>query len=716
MRIVSLEVSGFRGFAGTAKFDLAADAIILVGVNGQGKTSFFDALLWGITGSVPRLRVEDKGLLSLYSESGEFRVSLKLQDTEGNSYQMVRSFDGAKQNLKLTVNADVFSQDAARLRLLELLWPGSADSTDGEASLTSAFVRSIYLQQDLVRQFIDADDEQQRFSVIGELLGAGQVTELQLQLERSKVAWVKALNSRIAELAAVRERLAALEAQLAKLDRVARPSALTIERWTGWWKQLNSLEKSDSHPPAPESNEAPTLLDSAIRRIQALQNANERSRQSADTLLKELHSHQETISPDASVLDAEIGIARSSLDQLRQALVVAEGRATEFRKLIVQRKEERAELSALAQLALRHLGETCPVCNQSYDVQATRQRLSALAQELSSTSRVEDTEVQGAVTKAADAVAHSEGALIALVSRQQKARESVREYESWVAGRDRTLRQLGIVAKGDEEIAPRLNAFVAEAQLRATALQQLMREGEQLALLLAHATEQTRRAELEKDVLNVRSTAEDLAGNVSKHEETERLASLLLDGLREASTEVVEKQLRRIEPLLQRIFARIDAHPAFRAVRFLTRFSNRRGRLYTEMLDPLSDVTSESPAVVLSSSQMNALAVSVFIALNLGLPRRPLDAVLLDDPLQSLDDVNLLGLVDLLRRTKDQRQLIVSTHDPRFGKLLERKLRAVHQNQRTTAIEFSDWHREGPTYSQRDVSRDERPMRIAVAS
>ena len=113
---------------------------------------------------------------------------------------------------------------------------------------------------------------------------------------------------------------------------------------------------------------------------------------------------------------------------------------------------------------------------------------------------------------------------------------------------------------------------------------------------------------------------------------------------------------------------------------------------------------------------MNALAVSVFIALKLGLPRRPLDAVLLDDPLQSLDDVNLLGLVDLLRRTKDQRQLIVSTHDPRFGKLLERKLRAVHQNQRTTAIEFSDWHREGPTYSQRDVSRDERPMRIAVAS
>jgi len=45
MRLHSLEVSGFRGFAAEQHFDLDADAVIVVGTNGNGKTSLFDAIL-----------------------------------------------------------------------------------------------------------------------------------------------------------------------------------------------------------------------------------------------------------------------------------------------------------------------------------------------------------------------------------------------------------------------------------------------------------------------------------------------------------------------------------------------------------------------------------------------------------------------------------------------------------------------------------------------
>lgn len=87
----------------------------------------------------------------------------------------------------------------------------------------------------------------------------------------------------------------------------------------------------------------------------------------------------------------------------------------------------------------------------------------------------------------------------------------------------------------------------------------------------------------------------------------------------------------------------------------------------------------------------------------------------MDDPLQSLDDINLLGLVDLLRRTKDARQLVVvSTHDPRFGALLERKLRPIGSSQRTIVIEFEGWGRKGPICYERSLSRDNHPMKIAV--
>ncbi len=118
---------------------------------------------------------------------------------------------------------------------------------------------------------------------------------------------------------------------------------------------------------------------------------------------------------------------------------------------------------------------------------------------------------------------------------------------------------------------------------------------------------------------------------------------------------------------------------------------------------------------LLSSSQMNALAVSIFLSLNLGVSSLPLSTAMLDDPLQSLDDVNLLGLIDLLRRLTFRRQLIVSTHDSRFGQLLQRKLRPVAEGQRTRVIELEGWGRNGPQLRSYDVDDDIRGMRIDAA-
>ena len=88
---------------------------------------------------------------------------------------------------------------------------------------------------------------------------------------------------------------------------------------------------------------------------------------------------------------------------------------------------------------------------------------------------------------------------------------------------------------------------------------------------------------------------------------------------------------------------------------------------------------------------------------------------MLDDPLQSLDDVNLLGLIDLLRRLTFRRQLIISTHDSRFGELLQRKLRPVAEDQRTRVIVLEGWGRNGPQSRSYDVDRDIRGLRIVAA-
>jgi DNA repair exonuclease SbcCD ATPase subunit len=246
------------------------------------------------------------------------------------------------------------------------------------------------------------------------------------------------------------------------------------------------------------------------------------------------------------------------------------------------------------------------------------------------------------------------------------------------------------------------------------ALAEARQRGEELALALARAGQRARQSELEREIGELRNALETARRDRDARQRTVQLVATLIEALRGASADVVENQLRRLEPLLQRIYATADPHPAFRVVRLLSRMRQGRGRILSSVADPVYNIESESPASVLSSSQMNVLAVSVFLALNLGMPALPLSATILDDPLQSLDDLNLLGLIDLLRRIRERRQVMVSTHDTRFAALLERKLRPVAEGQRTVVISMQGWSREGPTVEQREVERDRVPVRIAV--
>ncbi len=93
MKLKSLGVAGFRGFPQAVSFDLDADAVIVAGVNGSGKTSFFDAVLWALCGYVDRLDQGSSVLESRYSSSGEARVGVTLQSSDGVLSTIVRRFD-----------------------------------------------------------------------------------------------------------------------------------------------------------------------------------------------------------------------------------------------------------------------------------------------------------------------------------------------------------------------------------------------------------------------------------------------------------------------------------------------------------------------------------------------------------------------------------------------------------------------------------------------
>ncbi|MDH2295170.1 AAA family ATPase [Cobetia sp. 1AS1] len=67
----------------------------------------------------------------------------------------------------------------------------------------------------------------------------------------------------------------------------------------------------------------------------------------------------------------------------------------------------------------------------------------------------------------------------------------------------------------------------------------------------------------------------------------------------------------------------------------------------------------------MSSGQLSSLMMSFTLALNKRYSQN--DLLLIDDPIQTLDEINIAGLVDLLRTEFDGRQIIISTHEDRMS-------------------------------------------------
>lgn len=255
---------------------MSADATIIIGVNGLGKTSLLDAILWSLSGKITRIGSDEK-LVSLYSESGEARVSVQLVNGVGEEMTVTRVSDGKSQSVLISTGGEKYKGTSGEARLLEKLWPEATSASDGESVLNSAFVRSVYLQQDCVRDFLEAATPQERFGVISELIGAGRLTELQLQLDRERNSWTRATHQRMKEANSLAERVNELER---RFERLKQSSALDLKSsapsWSEWWARSSSLGMTISSVPSADSVEASNKMNKAIQQLQSIQAQTER--------------------------------------------------------------------------------------------------------------------------------------------------------------------------------------------------------------------------------------------------------------------------------------------------------------------------------------------------------------------------------------------------------------------------------------------------------
>lgn len=77
----------------------------------------------------------------------------------------------------------------------------------------------------------------------------------------------------------------------------------------------------------------------------------------------------------------------------------------------------------------------------------------------------------------------------------------------------------------------------------------------------------------------------------------------------------------------------------------------------------------------MSSGQLSAVLLSFSLALNKIYAGNGIRTILIDDPIQCMDDINMISFVELLRREFSESQIILSTHEEDFSNFIRYKFK-----------------------------------------
>ncbi|MFC5626222.1 MULTISPECIES: AAA family ATPase [Algoriphagus] len=132
------------------------------------------------------------------------------------------------------------------------------------------------------------------------------------------------------------------------------------------------------------------------------------------------------------------------------------------------------------------------------------------------------------------------------------------------------------------------------------------------------------------------------------------------------------------QDLINDLYEKIDPHPTYRKIRFLCDFKDDKPKLNVCVV---GDTGEEMliPNLYFSTAQLNILSLSIFLAKALNVTDKSgkyVDCIFIDDPIQSMDSINILSTIDLLRSLvhNNKKQIILSTHDENFHNLLQKKI------------------------------------------
>jgi len=718
-RLTGLTIDGFRGFNRPMDLDFDASAVLLHGPNGSGKTSVFDALQWLLLGDIPRLqqwrlRKTDEFLTNAYAAPEHATVEGRFALAFGE-ITAVRKGDRRRSVLEVQDSSGHYTGPEAEAALAQHL-------ISGDLPLDEVLYTSGLLQQDDLRQLLQTKPDA-RYRQLMRLLGLESLEHFERVATARKSQARDASRAALAVLDDARKR----EGQA---EDVLETSQLQVERAAAVVDVTTRIRALLAH--VAQDLDSTSLDLESPGTLTRLADESSALAQRVTAIVKTLRELPTSLpAVDPAHLDEASLVLERARERLRAAVAaVRDAESSRGAADAAQSAIVRLAAAALPLLDQADDQAPCPVCETVISVADVSARLSARvsgAAALAAAQRLLDS-TQQIRAEAEREVARADaqlGTARAAFAEREQVLERVRSFTSElsVLGAEGTLRladpttlrtptvdlptidstEYSLVFAATSELLARLRRIHDAALVLEKGCRDLFQQQASARVAAEQASALPRQRET---LFKVRERRLELEGAYEQARRGELFASTLAQSTMAGAGEILRERFAALEPLINDVYARLDPHPSFTQLTVSVEPHRLRGTATAMVRDAELNI-SMNPMLIFSSAQANIVVLATFLALGWaadgGLP-----FVLLDDPLQALDDVNVLGFADLARHIRRERQLVLATHEQRFASLLERKLMGRREGEDLIVHRFTGWSRNGPEIDTRRIgpSRD----------
>lgn len=627
MRLSHVHLCGFRGYRKPLQIEFAEKFTIIDGRNGVGKSTIFDAVEYVLTGTVSKY--------DSAKASGETVSDYMWWVGEGPAPTDRYVEAGFCDEGELIVLRRTPFKEPSSDHLLhvtsKLVDSGLAPTNPLKQLCASSIIRDEHiagLSLDL--------KETDRYALLRDALGANDADD-----------WIKRASDVLAltkrKTASAQLEVTASNSEFAstarRIDEI-RASLIGESTIAGAVERLRSFSKTDAAPDrlsGPVRDQIAAFL-SAINTLEALVSQWEN--------IATERQHLEHLAKDVETSTTQLALAEHGLLQIPVAGLKTGSSilASQARSLI--------ELVSLGKAIGLQEG-SCPLCATSQSHEQFERGLS-IAEQIA--RRLDDEAAGEAEREQARHKAESE-----IVRTRQKLDAATAALESAVsriAAFDETLNAIGLLSNVT------VDAVRAKSEQARYELEQAQKDLRVLdTIRLSSELERAQKAEAE-----AKSRLAKAQDRLGRSQRAEGIAQALFDAARRAAAETLDVRLDRVLPLMSELYQRLRPHPFWKDIQYTIRGDVRRF-LKLQVGEDLN------PQFIFSSGQRRATGLAFLLSINLSLAWSRWRSILLDDPVQHIDDFRTLHLAEVTAQlVADGRQIICAVEDAALADLLCRRL------------------------------------------